>query len=703
MPQLTLNYGDYVMKKLFPVVTLAILLVFCLFKAVLAQDQKESLDYQVFTLGEVVISGEKDASSQTTTISTFSAQDIKETHSLTVPEALSYIPGVTVTTGFKNEPDIRIHGFQQYEALILIDGVPYYESNYGKLNLNQLPTDMIARIDVVKGAPSVLYGPGAMGGVINIITKTAGDRATFSGTGEAGSDCAYHVSATHGNSLDRFKYWLNVSRRGMDGWPMSDGFTPRDGKIIKKPGGTTNAILEDGGQRNNSDLEQTSLWGKAGIELGPESKCYLSSYFIDSSWGFPVSTREVIIFPNRPSFSRFARMDKYRDWGMDLNGEHRVNDIIRLRAKFFYHNHVDDFVSYPDLNMINPIAVSTYQDYIAGTSLFVDLDPVSWDSLRFAFHFRGDSHEERDDVYLPFAKSLSYTGSVAVENEWRPLDRLPVVVGLSYDWFQVDKAEHNITDKQGNWLYTESLPTGNTKDALNPMVGVSYSFLDQTRVYGSIARKTRFPTLQQLFSSKGGNVNLKPQRSINYTLGLTRPFGKWASGEASIFFYDIENRISRDAPYPDALYHNYAQVEIYGLELVGKLIPRQDLNLRLGYTLMQAKDRSTFRVTDYVIGVPKNKIDLGINYRVPRLATRLHLEGMFLAGQWDQLPSPASPTTEALKTGSYFLLNAQINQPIGNHLEAFAFLSNLLDKNYESQSGFPGPGRTFWLGINTKF
>jgi iron complex outermembrane receptor protein len=155
------------MKNLIFTILPAILLSLFLPGAALAEDKegkKESPDYQVFKLGEIVISGPKGNGNQTATVSTFSAKDIKETHSLTVPKALSYIPGVTVTTGFKNQPDIRIHGFQQYECLVLIDGVPYYESNYGFLNLYQLPTDMIARIDVVKGAPSVLYGPNALGG-----------------------------------------------------------------------------------------------------------------------------------------------------------------------------------------------------------------------------------------------------------------------------------------------------------------------------------------------------------------------------------------------------------------------------------------------------------------------------------------------------------------------------------------------------------
>ena len=668
-----------------------------------AAEPSPTADYKVFDLGQIVVSGQRGSGPSPATVSSFSAEDIEATHSLSLPEALSYIPGVSVTTGYKNEPDVRIHGFQQYEALILIDGVPYYETNYGKLNLNQLPAEMIARIDVAKGAPSVLYGPGAMGGVINIITKTAGDRASLSATGQVGSDGAYHLGATHGNSLGKFKYWLSATRRDADSWPMSDDFSPRLGSVVRKPGGTTRAVLEDGGDRNNSDMTQTSLWAKLGVELNPSSKYYLSSYFIDSEWGFPVSTREVIIFPNRPAFSRYARMDKYRDWGLDLSGEQRVSDSLVLRGKFYYHDHQDDYASFSDLQMTDHIATSTYEDYMAGVSAFADWDLHPRDTLRLALHYRQDSHQEKDDSYLPFAESVSYTGSLAVENQWRPLDPLTITLGLSYEWFEVDKAQASQTDRNGDFAGFDDLPTGDSKDAINPMLGLSYTFGDQTRLYGSVARKTRFPTLQQMFSSKGGNIELDPQESTNYTLGVARPLGQSASAQASVFYYDISDRISRDAPYPDAMYRNYAKVRIHGFEVSGQATLFPGLVARLGYTYLHAQDDSEGRVTDDVTGVPEHKLDAGLTYTVPRLGARLHLEGMLMAEQWDQLPTPASPDTEALKTDAFFLANLRVSQPIGEHLEAFAFVSNILDEDYESQSGFPGPGRNFWAGIKTRF
>ena len=105
-----------------------------------------------YTLGEIVVKGEGSAARQIGTISEISFEEIKATDSKTVAEALKFVPGVEITTGRKNEANISIQGFDQSKALVLIDGIPYYETKYGKLDLNQIGTDGIARIDVIKGA-----------------------------------------------------------------------------------------------------------------------------------------------------------------------------------------------------------------------------------------------------------------------------------------------------------------------------------------------------------------------------------------------------------------------------------------------------------------------------------------------------------------------------------------------------------------------
>ncbi len=687
--------------------TLCLLLAACLVLLAAgpaaAADQTLPKDYQVYDLGEIVVSGEKPAVREVAISNEVTAEDIDQTHSQSVPEALSYSPGVTVTTGRKNEPEIRLHGFDQFESAILIDGVPYYETNYGKLNLNQLPTEMIGRIDVIKGAPSVLYGPNAMAGVINIITKQQGPEPTFSALAEAGEYGAYRLSASHGNSLGKFKYWINANRRERSAWGLSDDYTPKETAVTTRPGGTSSRVIQDDGERRNSGFRQTSLWAKAGVDLAKDSRYYLSAYYIDSSWGFPPSTDSERVIEFKPAFSTFASMTKYEDWGLDLSGEQGLTESFKLRGKVFYHNHVDDYTSYGDETYSEVIAVSRYKDYFTGGALFADWKIVPQDTLRFGLHYRGDSHKERNDEYLPFAESFSYTGSLAAENEWRPLKPFSLVLGVSYDWFEIDKAERVQTDRNGNYTGTDNLETGDTKDSVNPMIGATWTFGDQTRLFGSVARKTRFPTLQQLFSTTSGNTSLEPEKATNYTLGVSRPFGTLVWAQVAVFYHDIEDRISRDGPHLDDIYRNYASIQLYGLEFSGELTPCKDLTFRLNYTYLQSKDESPGRVTDDVIGAPEHKVDLRISYTVPKVRTRLDLQGLFMAEQYDQLPTPASPDNATLKTSGYFLANIKITQPVWKNLEAYAFVSNITDTDFESEYGYPGQGRAFWLGVKTSF
>jgi iron complex outermembrane receptor protein len=663
-----------------------------------------SPEFQVYRLGEVVVSGDHPAVANISIASDVSAQDIQQTHSLTVPEALSYAPGVTVTSGRKNEPDVRIHGFEQFESLILIDGVPYYETNYGKLNLNQLPTEMIARIDVIKGAPSVLYGPNAMAGVINIITKQASDRPTFSALAEVGEYGAYRLTAAHGNTLGKFKYWLNANRLERSGWGLSDDYTPQATTIINRPGKTTSAVVQGGGERVNADTRQSSVWAKVGLDLAPESQYFLSAYYMDSSWGFPVNTVEERVFTSRPAFSTFARMDKYEDWGLDLSGEQRLSSSFKLRGKLFYHYHLDDYTSFSDQTYSKVIAVSRFKDYFAGGALYGDWQLHPADTLRFAAHFRQDSHQERADTYLPFTEALSYTGSLALENEWKPFAGFALVAGVSYDWFEVDKAQTNVTSSSGAWVRTDDLDTGDKKDSFNPMIGASYIFADSTRLFASVAKKTRFPTLQQLFASKSGNPALEPEESVNYTLGVSRRFlDNKAWGQVALFYHDVSDRISRDGPHLDSVYRNYASIILYGVEIAGEYTPCKNLTLRADYTYLVARDESDGRVTDDVLGAPKHKVDLRAVYTVPQVQTRLILQGLYMGSQFDQLPTPASPTLQTLETDGYFLANFKLVQPLGSHLEAFGFVQNIFGKDYEMESGYPGMGRTFWIGLRTKF
>jgi len=670
-----------------------------------AEDDVQKTGYKVYTLGQIVVTGKRQTEQQTGISTIMTAEEIKATNSHTVSEALRYMPGVYVSTGLKNEPAVRIHGFDQSRILVLIDGVPYSEAKYGRLPLNQITTDNVSEIIVEKGNQSVLYGANAEGGVINIITKQPLAKPSISAQFQLAEKNAQEFSISHGMKLGMINYWLNYTHKESDAWKLSDKFSPRIGTIRLGSRRKVKAYLENGGKfRDNSDYKNDSFWAKVGIEPSADSEYYVNFHYTATDEGSPSSVDSVKVFSSRPAFSYFARMPKYDDWGIDLSGRQKVADKLTFKAKLFYHNHIDDYVSYADQTFRNKMAVSRYKDYMAGGMLLADFKPVQWDSLKMAVHYRGDSHKQRDDDYLPFAESFAYTGSVALENTFTYIKNCTVLLGASYDWYKVDRAELTITDRStGDFIQQEDLDTPARQNEINPMIGVTYTFLDSTRFFASVARKTSFPTLGQLYSTRSGNLQLKSEKSINYAIGISRSFGQLLKLKLSPFYHDISDRITRDAPHSDGTYRNYAKVKMTGAEFSADLTPVEDLFIRADYTYNHARDKSSGQVTNKVTGIPKHKINANVEYTLPYLGTRVDLTMVYQSKSYSQLPTATKPDTPILRNDTYTVFNAKISQKFLKHLEAFIYLDNIFDKNYEPESGIPAPGRTAWLGMSAKF
>ncbi|MDD3293893.1 MAG: TonB-dependent receptor [Geobacteraceae bacterium] len=669
-----------------------------------AEEAATNEGYESYSLGEVYIKGEKPPVVKETTVTTvITAEDIKNTNSNTVSEALSHATGVRVSTGTKNVPTVSIRGFfDQNRVLVLIDGVPYYETKYGGLDLNQLTTDNVSKIEITKGAASVLYGANAMGGVINIVTKQASGKPTFSLNVEGGEVDYYKASLNHGMKKGIFNYWLSYTHQQSNGWRMSDDFRPRTGSIVTSGKVVRTGVFEDGGTRNQSDYSSDSIWAKFGITPSEGSEYSLNFNYTMKDHGNPPSLDSVRVMPNRPAFANFFRYNQYDDWNIDLSGQQKLGDKVTLKGKLFYHNHVDGLDSYSDETFSKIISRSNYHDYMIGGSLITEWKPVSWNTARFVFNYRGDSHKQRDDNYLPYETYWAFTGSTGIEDEITIAKNFSVIVGGSYDWFKVTDANKNNTDKKtGDFVNQTALPTGPAATDFNPMIGATYTFPDKTKLFTSVARKSRFPTLDQLYSSRSGNIDLKPEHAINSTIGVSRSFSDFMWGELAFFYSQINDFIMR--PDPDGTNENIGKVELYGIELSTEIYPAKDLILKLGYNFNQASDQSDNKVTDHVRNVPEHKLDLGLQYTVPYTKTRLNLNGLLMASLYSQVPTPDAPQTKEIETAGFFTMDLRLTQPFLKNFEAYLAINNLFDKNYEPESGFPAPGRNIFGGITAKF
>jgi iron complex outermembrane receptor protein len=674
-----------------------------------AEDEK---GYEEYSLGEIVVSGKGSAVRDIAISNEVTPDDFEAVNADSVADALTYVPGVQVTYGRKSEAGINIHGFDKTRILTMIDGVPYYETKYGSLDMNQIGLEGVARIDVIKGAPSVLYGPNALGGAVNIITKkAASEKPVLSATAEYGVDGiddAYRVGLSHGMKVGNLNYWLSYSHKEWDSWDLSDDFEPREGTVMRmppKPPSFSDTVIEDGDERVNSDYKTDNFWAKVGIEPSEKTDIFLNYHYIKTEKGDPPSIDRVNVFSD---FSQFDRISAYDDWGIDLSAEHAFTDNFSLQAKLYYHDHSDDYESYTDETYSESIALSTYSDSIVGGMLLADYHVADWDTLRASFHYKEDNHEQRDLESLPYAESSADTGSIGVENELTVLNgKLSVVAGISYDWYGVSDAASD-PENDGNIVKSD---TPGTTDEINPMIGATYQMNDAIQLFASVARKTRFPTLSQIYSGEDPdtgadlpNLDLDAETAVNYTAGISWAFRDLLNVQVAPFFHDISDYITRDVPpeeNPYSQYKNYDDVEMAGVEINAVITPYTDLVLKLGYMYNDASNKSPGRVTDDVLGVPEYTFNFGIEYTVPAIRTRLNLTMLYIGESYDQLPTPEEPDLEVLENENYHLLNARITQPfMDDRLKVFLSVENLFDEDYEPESGYPAPGMRTWLGVS---
>ncbi|BBO83710.1 TonB-dependent receptor [Desulfosarcina ovata subsp. sediminis] len=665
----------------------------------------ESKGYQEYSLGEIVVSGKGSSVRDIAISDEVTPEDFEAVNADSVADALTYVPGVRVTYGRKMLPEINIHGFDKQRILTLIDGVPYYETKYGSLDLNQVGLEGVARIDVVKGAPSVLYGPNALGGVVNIITKNASsEKPVLSATAEYGVDGiddAYRVGLSHGMKKGNINYWLSYSHKEWDSWDLSDDFDSREGTImVRQADGSrtrTPAVIQDEGERVNSDYETDNFWAKIGVEPSEDTEIYVNFHYIKTEKGDPPDIDFVQVRYDY-NYAHFDRISAYDDWGVDLSAEHAFTDAFSLQAKLYYHDHSDEYESYTDETYTQAWALSTYNDSILGGILLGDYQITDWDTLRFSLHYKEDFHEQRDLEEIPYAESEAATGSVGFENEMTLFDdKLSIIAGISYDWYEVTKAEDNPND-DNNIIKAD---TPDTMDEFNPMIGATYQIVDSIQLFASVAKKTRFPTLDQIYDGDTPNLGLEAETAINYTAGLFWTFEDKLKLQVAPFFHDISDYITDDAPdNPESQSKNYAEVQMRGWEVNMEITPYKDLLFKLGYMTNDASNKSHERASDEVVGVPEYTATISVQYTLPTIGTQLNLTMLYMGESYRELPSLEEPDTEVIKNETYQLCNAKITQPfMSDRLKVFLAVENLFDEDYEAEEGFPAPGMRTWIGV----
>ncbi|MFI3248426.1 MAG: TonB-dependent receptor [Rikenellaceae bacterium] len=203
---------------------------------------KEMLDItfklkeDVMSLDQVVVSASRTEITRRespTIVTVLPATLFAEVGAPTLVEGLSYQPGVRVEDNCQNcgFTQVRINGLDGHYSQILIDSRPMFSALTGVYGLEQIPANMIERVEVIRGGGSALYGSSAVGGVINVITKVPEyNSAEFANTlnvlggGALDNNTTANASFTSDNQRAGATIFAQVRTR--DGYDANDdGFT----------------------------------------------------------------------------------------------------------------------------------------------------------------------------------------------------------------------------------------------------------------------------------------------------------------------------------------------------------------------------------------------------------------------------------------------------------------------------------------------
>lgn len=190
-------------------------------------------DKSGFVLDQMVVTASRMATTEfeaNANINVITREDIEKNHYADLVEALRTVPGVTITRyggsiGYEQSEEIRINGTGQ--IVVLIDGT---RANMNGSTFNVFSfgayraLDNVERIEILKGSASTLYGSDAKGGVINIITKKAGDKQKTVLSAETGSYDKEQYRLSHEGHDGDYSWLLGVQKDKMGSYEDANNF-----------------------------------------------------------------------------------------------------------------------------------------------------------------------------------------------------------------------------------------------------------------------------------------------------------------------------------------------------------------------------------------------------------------------------------------------------------------------------------------------
>lgn len=638
--------------------------------------QREGTD-GVFRLGRIEVDVYDDANPSLTTVR-MDEKEYRDRNLRVLPDALQMTPGVTIQRiGPRNERGVYIRGFDVRQVPLYIDGIPVYVPYDGYVDMDRFLTYDVSEMQVSKGFTSPLYGPNAIGGAVNLITK-APDKPLMLDLGTGyGSGEQVHGFANMGSRWKKFWLQGGFAWLSSNGFPLSGDFQP----VATQPkGDRANAYQTDYktrlrlGYTPNDRDQYTFTYSNQQGEKGNPPYAGTAPGVRVRYWQWPSWDKESFYFIGNKS----------------------LGETTYLRGRLFYdkfNNMLRAFDNATYTTQTLPSSFnSPYDDDTYGTSMEVGTRALRKHSLKSSFYFKDDTHRE-GNIGSPMTSFRDQSFSFGFEDTISLTSKTTAVVGLSFDRMQVLNAENIGSGVNVPFIKTDV-------NAWNPQVGIFRSIGQSGKMRFTFARKTRLPTMKDRYSYRFGqavpNPELKEERSNNWEVGYSHLLGLRTFAEVSLFRSDVSNSTQRFYLEPNLFqFRNIGEARYLG----GEIGLRSSLTSRLqwmgNYTYLSRKN--TFDPSLIMLDTPRHSTYTSLTWlatdRVNLLADLRYEGGRHFQNEAGRYGRGSNFATVGI--GGSLKLYRGTDIQAGVH--------NLLDRNYLLVDGFPEAGRTSFVNLRYRF
>lgn len=651
-----------------------------------AQAAADTAGYHPLTLGQVVVISGKPSLVGTTV----NAQELQRFNRTDISHALDLLPGVSVTAvGPRNESAVYVRGFDLRSTPLLLDGIPIYEPYDGYVDMGRFTTFDLGEITVSKNYTSLLYGPNAVGGAINLVTRRPVRPLEI--TGATGWLTGGYRSDLHvGSHLGKFYVQAGISRIERDSFPLSSEFRATK----TQPTGT--------GYRGNSYSRDDKVDVKVGFT--PNARSEYAFNYIDQHGqkGVPVYTGSDSLNSQlkSPRYWKWPYWDKQSFYYIGNTG---IDSTSYVKTRLYYdqfRNEIDSYDNGTFTTITRPYAFrSIYNDYtFGGIAEYGKRLAGGRDIIKVNLQYRQDVHREHN-VGQPVRTMSDGTTTGAAENELHLTRKLKLLTGFSFaNRTSIEAQNYN----SNTGAITDFLHNNN--NAWDLQGGLEYKVGGDGVLSFSVARKTRFATIKDRYSYSLGtgipNPYLTPEYSVNYDLGYKSTIMPWLILESSLFYSHIEQTILsvNNVAYDSATHVSESQVQNVGRsEYIGGELGLEaplghGVKLGTNYTYIKRNDLSNPSIlfTD----VPRSKL---FGYAQYSFRDLFYVE---VNGEYD---SKRYSTSYGAVSAPFSLFNAVASYHVWKYFSVEGGVNNLLDRNYSLVEGYPEPGRNYFVNLRYRY